>query len=73
MSSVSKLVVDLGLVSDEDIGDDNNLVRETILSDALEKITIIRHIEGFYGLESWTIRDDGSKEWMKEMLKNSWE
>ena len=52
MSSVSKLVVDLGLVSDEDIGDDNNLVRETILSDALEKITIIRHIEGFYGLES---------------------
>ena len=62
MSSVSKLVVDLGLVSDEDIGDDNNLVRETILSDALEKITIIRHIEGFYGLESWIVRDDGSKE-----------
>ena len=62
MSSVSKLVVDLGLVSDEDIGDDNNLVRETILSDALERITIIRHIEGFYGLESWIVRDDGSKE-----------
>ena len=70
MSSVSKLVVDLGLVSDEDIGDGNNQVRETILSDALEKITIIRHIEGFYGLESWIVRDDGSKEWMKEMLKN---
>ena len=62
MSSVSKLVVDLGLVSDEDIGDGNNQVRETILSDALEKITIIRHIEGFYGLESWIVRDDGSKE-----------
>ena len=66
MSSVSKLVVDLGLVSDEDIGDGNNQVRETILSDALEKITIIRHIEGFYGLESWIVRDDGSKEWMKK-------
>ena len=38
----SKLVVDLGLVSDEDVNDGSNVVGETILFDALVKGTITR-------------------------------
>ena len=38
----SELVVDLGLVSDEDVSDGSNVVGETILFDALVKGTITR-------------------------------
>ena len=48
----SEVGIDLGLVNDENVGDGSNLVGETILFDTLEKKTITRHTEGFYGFRS---------------------